>query len=227
MENSNTNHTEIRQGQNQLIPFLWIRRSIGLLGIIFPLVLWLGNGIFGECDTVLGSVSDYYHSEMHDVFVGFLCIIGMFLFTYRGHESQDNIAANLACIFALGVAFFPTNIKTLCVKCPNCGPETYKNLHNLFAAAFFLVLVYFSLKLFPKTNDDPKISPTKEKLKRNIVYKACGIIMLISMITIAIFMGFSINTGNFPIIFTFEWLALAAFGVSWIVKGEWFLADKI
>jgi hypothetical protein len=226
----NTNNYKIRQGQNQLIPFLWIRRGIGFLGIIFPLILWLGNKIFSGCDTILGSVSDYYHSHMHDVFVGILCVIALFLFTYRGPESKDNIAANLACIFALGIAFFPTNLKEFCTQCTDCPVQTFPSIHNFFAATFFLVLIYFSLVLFPKTNKNPitgeNLPCTPQKLIRNKVYKTCGIIMLVSIIAIACFMIFNINAGSFPLIFTLEWVALAAFGISWIVKGQWFLEDK-
>jgi hypothetical protein len=219
-----------RQGQNQLISFLWIRRSIGLLGILFPLVLWIGSKFFGNCDVVLGSVSDYYHSNMHDVFVGFLFVIALFLFTYKGYDNRDNIAANLACAFAIGVALFPTNVKALCRKYPDCVVSTFPMLHNILAALFFLVLIYFSLKLFPQTNKypntDTEMPKTPQKDKRNIVYKTCGYIMLASILIIALFSILKINTGNFPFIFTFEWLALAAFGVSWLVKGEWFLQDK-
>ncbi|MBY0478950.1 MAG: hypothetical protein K2Q24_14985 [Chitinophagaceae bacterium] len=221
--------TPERKGQYQLIPFLWLRRGIGFLGFVFPVVLVLGAWWLGGCNVILGSISDYYHTRMGDVFVGVICVIGLFLFTYRGPDKADSIASNLACIFAMGIAFFPTDIKELheTTSCLICKVDTFKFVHNIFAAAFFLVLTYFSLCLFTKTaKDDP---PTAQKLKRNFVYKVCGYVMLSCIILIFVYWLFLKDLSilnNIPVIFIFEWIALWAFGISWIVKGGWFLEDK-
>jgi uncharacterized membrane protein len=222
-----TNQTPEREGQEQLIPFLWLRKGIGLLGFFFPVLLVVGSKLFGNCNKLLGSISDYYHTNMDDVFVAVLCVIGIFLFTYRGPEKEDSIASNLACLFALGIAFFPTSIKPESLSCLSYTAKTFPGLHNLFAASFFLVLSYFCLALFPKTHTD--IPPTKEKLERNKLYKTCGYVMLASILIIFVYMLLKDRIDELkkiPITFIFEWVALWAFGISWIVKGGWFLQDK-
>jgi hypothetical protein len=65
---------------------------------------------------------------MHNVFVGALCAVALFFWAYRGYKREeddkkidigDNRAGNLADLYALGVAFFPTYIGhedlTLCI----------------------------------------------------------------------------------------------------------------
>ena len=44
---------------------------------------------------------------MQDVFVGVLFVIAWFLFSYRGYERKDDVAGDVACLCALGVALFP------------------------------------------------------------------------------------------------------------------------
>lgn len=224
----NTSHqTPEREGQAQLIPFLWLRKGIGLLGFFFPVLLVVGSKLFGNCNILLGSISDYYHTNMDDLFVAVLCVIGLFLFTYRGPEKEDSIASNLACVFAVGIAFFPTSIKSEHLSCLSYSANIFPGLHNLFAASFFLVLSYFCLVLFPKTHED--IPPTAEKLKRNKVYKICGYVMLASILIIFVYLLLKDRIDGLkkiPITFIFEWVALWAFGISWIIKGGWFLQDK-
>lgn len=226
--NMNTNNqTPEREGQAQLIPFLWLRKGIGLLGFFFPIILVAGSKLFGNCNILLGSISDYYHTNMDDLFVAVLCVIGLFLFTYRGPEKKDSIASNLACVFALGIAFFPTSIKPESLSCLSYSAKSFPVLHNLFAISFFLVLSYFSLALFPKTK--PGGIPTPEKLNRNKVFKTCGYVMLASILIIFLYTILKDRIDGLKklqIIFIFEWVALWAFGISWIVKGGWFLQDK-
>ncbi len=216
-----------RQGQDQLIPFLWVRRSIGFLGFIFPLILIVGTKLFNtDCPLILSSISDYYHTNMRDVFAVVLGLLSFSLFTYRGPDKEDSIASTAAAICALGIIFFSTSIKDN--NCASCVVKENQTFHLIFATSLFLILSYFALKLFPKTKQNE--TPTPEKLKRNTLYKTCGYIMLGSIAIIAVYMLWLQKTGilaNVPIVFIFEWVALWAFGISWIVKGEWFiLKDK-
>jgi dolichyl-phosphate-mannose--protein O-mannosyl transferase len=112
-----------------------------------------------QCMGLLDSISDYYSLRTRDAFVGVLFVVAWFLFAYRGYERKDDLAGDLACLFALGVALFP-----------NSGSNWEKVIHFSSAAAFFLVLSYFSLALFTKSGD----SPTPEKKVRNRIYVTCG-----------------------------------------------------
>lgn len=218
-----------RHGQDQLIPFLWLRRGIGLLGILFPVILFLGAKIFGNCPNVQPSISDYYHTCMRDVFVGVLWIIGIALFTYRGPKKEDNRATNLACLFAITISLFPTTLKDESSSCHICtNVFTCESIHIVSAVSFFLVLTYIAYSLFPQLEEGAIL--TQEKLKRNKIYRLCAYIMFGSLIVIGLFMKFCdslpTNIQKLPILFIFEWIALWAFGMSWIVKGRWFLEDK-
>jgi hypothetical protein len=216
-------HTTAREGQDQLIPFLWVRRSIGFLGFVFPLILIIGAKLFNkDCPLILGSISDYYHTNMRDVFTVVMGLLAFSLFTYRGPDKEDSIASTAAAICALGTIFFSTIVKeNICVA---CDVKQNQTLHMSFATALFLILAYFSLKLFPKTREHEP--PTPEKLKRNKLYKTCGYVMLACIAIIAVYMWLLQDRGilvNVPVVFIFEWIALWAFGISWIVKGEWFI----
>ena len=167
------------------------------------------------------SISHYYHTEMRDVFVGSLWAIGVFLFSYRGYDRRDEIAGNLACIFAIGVALFPTE--------PEINPTprdgVLSALHFASAAAFFLTNAYFSLVLFRKSN--PTKPPTPAKRKRNLVYTICGYTILACLVLIAVAksaLSDSLLKG-LDLVFWLESVAVVAFGVSWLTKGEAILKD--
>ena len=200
--------------------YLSLRKSIGVIGIALPFALALGAAILGR-SVLQPSISHYYHTITGDVFVGSLCAIAVFLFSYCGHGRRDRIATNLASVFAVGVALFPT------ARTENApGPEAWiGTIHFLFAAALFLTLSYISLKLFRLTN---KVNPTPEKLARNRVYAICAYTMLACIGLIAIVKLF-FNTPavlNLRPVFWLEAAAIIAFGVSWLTKGEAILQDR-
>jgi len=204
-----------------LTHYLTLRRAIGVLGILFPLLLWLGALLVFRVG-LQKSISAYYHTGMGDVFVGTLCVIGFFLRAYRGYERletdkwlTDNAAGNLACVFAVGVALFPPKpdgVVSLCVRIVGI-------VHWTFAGLFFLTLIYFSLYQFTKTKSKGKESPRKRK--RNWVYRVCGWTMFgcIVLIGIHAFFPKSFLEVLRPI-FVLETAAVVAFGVSWLTKGK-------
>jgi hypothetical protein len=203
--------------------YLSLRKGIGFLGISLPFVLSLGALVIFHTG-IQESISSYYYTGMRDVFVGTLCAIGVFLFSYKGYESKDDVAGDLACAFAVGVALFPTaptgNVSTLA--------GIIGIVHLVFAASFFLTLAYFSLFLFTKT--DPKKIPSAEKLHRNKIYKICGYTMLICillmMINTLLPEKWKVSLISCDPIYWLESLAIIVFGISWLVKGETILKDK-
>ena len=116
-----------------------LRVGMGIIGLLFPLVLWfvgLGLGI-----DLQGSMSAYYHTPMRNVFVGFLFAIGPFLYLYKGFSGQEDLTLNLAGIFALGIALFPTE-PTFELEC-----ETFTAgyIHGVSALSFFFAIAYVCL----------------------------------------------------------------------------------
>jgi hypothetical protein len=204
-----------------VISYLDLRKAIGIIGTALPFVLAFGN-ILVEGPGIQDSISSYYHTGMRDVFVGSLCAIAVFLMSYRGYERKDDIAGDLACVFALGVALFPTT--------PDVNITPRDNiigaLHLLFAAGFFLTLAFFSLVLFRKT--DPTRAPTRGKLKRNAVYTLCGytILVCLAFIVVVAFLSSDSPVKRLDPVFWFEAAAIVAFGVSWLTKGEAILKDE-
>lgn len=210
-----------------VVSFLTIRRIIGLLGFSLPLMLILLTFLFGNCREFQSSISHYYYTNARDYFVGCLCAVALFLFSYKGYNRKENMLGNLGCLFALCVAFFPTSVDaddlSGCIRALVSG-STYSFIHFVSAALLFLLLAYYSLFLFTKTSGDP----TPEKLKRNRVYRICGWIMVICIVLITLYYNIPAfkTFSSYRPVFIFEGIALFAFGLSWLTKGEAILSDK-
>ena len=174
MENQSGNESAL------VFSYLALRKAIGLLGIAYPFVLSVGALLIFRTN-IQRSISSYHYTGMRDVFAGTLWAIGFFLLSYKGYERADDVAGNLGCIFAVGMALFPTFPNGVA----SSSARVFGYLHLAFAALFLLTLIYFSLFLFTKT--DPRKPPTWEKLQRNRVYKACGYIMAICILLIAVY----------------------------------------
>src|SRR4051794_4907403 len=64
--------------------YLMLRLAIGALGVLLPVVLLAGDGLFLKGSVwPRESLSAYYHSGMRDEFVGTLVATGVFLITYK------------------------------------------------------------------------------------------------------------------------------------------------
>ncbi len=188
------------------------------------------------------SISAYYHTGMGDVFVGTIFAIGIFLFAYKGYEPKDDRAGDFACFCAIGLALFYTFPDmgdpsrgiglTLSPATADILEKIIAGAHFVFAAGFFLTLAYFSLCLFTKS--DREITPKKRQ--RNLVYKACGYVMLLALALISLegliqylelLPDATLRTiESLDPRFWLESIAMVAFGVSWSVKGEAILTDE-
>lgn len=200
-----------------LISYMTLRKSVGWLGIALPVVLVTGSFILDHTNQVLISLSAYYYTCSRNALIGILCAVALFLFCYRGYNKQDSVISNLAGLFALGVAFFPTSAS-------DEKSDIISTLHYVFAGIFFTLLSYMSIFLFTKTSG----TMTPEKKKRNRVYLICGIIMISCSAAIPIA---GINVIHDHIAFLkptliFEAGALWSFGISWLIKGEFLMKDK-
>ena len=170
------------------------------------------------------SISDYYYTAMGSYYVGSLFVIGAFLICSRGYERTDEIAGYLAGLFTLGAALFPSEDPHL---------THYSRLqidigfaHTACAALMFLAIAYFCLFLFRRSSPDRR--PTRRKRHRNVIYTVCGVVIVVCICMMLIFtlngVGQSRRPFN-PLLFS-ESLALEAFGVAWLTKGERILRDR-
>lgn len=201
------------EGREQ-VSYLTLRRVVGILGVALPVLLVVVCATLGACTGLENSISDYYGTKARDLLVGILFAIAWFLFAYRGYDRRDDIASDLACLFALGVALFPVTSEDGGIRA----------VHFLCAAALFLVLSYFSLFLFTITDG----SPTAQKKTRNKVYRICGVVMLACIGSIPLYYAFFANSPIAALkpVFWLEAAALWAFGVSWFVKGKTLWKDE-
>jgi hypothetical protein len=219
MENAPTSN----DNQPLVISYLTIRKAIGFLGFFLPLILWSGVWIWGNGTHVQPSISDYYYTVMRNSFVGVLCAVALFLFAYRGYEKLDRITGYLGSIFALGVAFFPTSPDPTTVPPPQSSAALIGHFHLVFAGLFFATLIFFSLFLFTRSHSNKRMTGMKKV--RNTVYYVCGSIMLACVLAIGLYILLGPENNEMNVVFWGESIALMAFGVSWLVKGEIILKD--
>jgi hypothetical protein len=216
----------------QVISYQTLRKTIGWLGIFLPFAMIVGAKVLSQCTTIQPSISHYYYTNMREIFVGTLCAVSLFLFSYKGLSKIDSYVSNLAGFFGLAIVFFPTNV--LCTNdiCYPCQQNVisltripyHHNLHFIAAALFFFTLAMMSIFLF-RLSDKPGNKQTVQKRKRNVIFLVCGIIMLASIITCGIYIQF-FKEENSTVVLWLETVALVAFGISWLTKGEVIMEDK-
>ena len=131
--------------------------------------------------------------------------------------------------FSLPVWYHPVNVTG---QISQCNIRYYVESHNwigivhlISAGLFILSLAYFALFLFTKGED----APAPQKLIRNKIYKTTGHIMLACIAFMIIFFALpdaiSQPLLKYKLVFWLETIANMAFGVSWLVKGDFLLKD--
>lgn len=203
---------------NIMITYVTLRKVIGWLGIALSPVMILGNFILDHTHVPQVSLSAYYYTSMRNEFEGIICGIAMFLISYHGYTKQDSVFSKIAGVAALGIAFFATSETS-------AKGDVSSILHYITAGIFFTALSYMSVFLFTKSTA-PVMTP--QKIKRNRVYRACGIIMAVNIAFVPFDDLPAIHNaiGFLKPTLVVETIALVAFGISWLTKGEFLLKDK-
>lgn len=220
-----------------------LRKLVGILGILLPLFLWGGVWL----DTlrrstppfthVLPSMSHYYYTRVTAALIIAVSLIAIFLMVYKGEKPKDAYVSTLAGTFAMVLLLFPTydlfgsengrfdQVALITKTHPN---EFRSTLHYIAAGIFLTSLAYMSYFLFTKSNL-PIAKRTARKKIRNRIYRTCAILMVLAMVVM--FCGFKgwidekfYNTNCLT--FWMEFVAVEAFGVSWMVKGRSILTDR-
>jgi hypothetical protein len=199
--------------------YLMMRLVIGVVGVLLPVSLLLGDWWFVDGrPTTRGSLSAYYHSGMRDVFVAALAVIGLFLLTYMAfHYNWDNVLSMVAGLAALGAAMFPTDGgEVLTPLQRELGESLVVRVHYTCAAVFILSLAAISWRF--GTREHARPNRTADQQTRWWVYhRACSatvvgaVVFIVGTQTTGLWDSYSILIG--------ETVAALAFGLSWFVKG--------
>ena len=210
-----------------VISYKALRRLIGVLGILLPLICIIGGCWFGK-DVVQQSISMYYYTNMRDFLVGLLFVVSLFLLTYKGTKMIDLLVTSITGIAGLGVAVFPCFNELLIdqrVGIFQLYPATSNVFHLTFAVTFFFLLAINSIFLFTRKQQ----VETSEKITRNGIYIGCGVTILICLLVMVLCMILMTpdQRYNTKIILILESISLLAFGISWLVKGQTLFVDKI
>lgn len=235
------------QNNSLVVHFLTLRRAVGFIGIALPFVLVAGENLRDVLAPTAAragrqlielSMSAYFHTGMRDVFVGSLCAIGVFLLCYKGYDSTEDNLANLAGVCALLVALFPTfedsreatdtGVAAIDSATFFSGPEAPDPylvgvIHFAAAAVLFGILAYLSYFRFTRSDTT---TPTPRKVQRNRIYRVCGVIIALCIAGIAIGNLLDVDAERTSFVFWFEAIAVVAFGVSWLTKGEMIRPDR-
>ena len=212
-----------------LFTYRRIRRAIGYLGISLPFLL-VGLSFIPFFKTQLQpSISNYYYTNLREIFTGTLFGVGLFLICYRGLGNRsfwknDNLLTNIAGVVAFGVALFPMNSNDFTNKIYTLipYPEKYLGwLHYAFAALLFLIMALLSINVFTLGQHNETRDP-KSILNENNIYRFCGYSIIIFVIMVPVSEILKISTYSTLI---FESLSLFAFGIAWLIKGR-ALGDK-
>lgn len=204
------------------VSYRTLRFFVGGLGVALPLML-IGGGYFaGDC--FLKTLSTYYHSEspiLRNIFVGTLSAVGVFLICYRGYKRKpgefwgDDWLANVAGLFALGIAIFPT-AQGDCTP-SSCAEKIYSGLHDASTLIFLAASTMMVLFLFRKTGNGAKSEGEKKgKKRRNRIYLACGGLMGAGTLAIVFLSGIKWKPDY--VLLTLESVVILAFGAAWFVK---------
>ncbi|MBV7408801.1 hypothetical protein [Maritimibacter sp. DP1N21-5] len=221
---------KIQEVQNDLVlEYLNVRRALGYLGFGLPVVLILYGALPGT--TFAPSISEFYYTHMGGVFVGVMCAIGVFLFTYKGYRREpgevlsDKVLSRIAGLLAIGVAIFPVRVEApaLCDDPGiNLGLECHPNLlHFGSATGFFLALAI--LCIFQFTKGDRHADGSIRWTPDNLIYVGCGTLMILCLLALVPYVLIDQVTETlapWKYMFVMESLACVAFAVAWLVKGE-------
>ena len=212
--------------QQAIVSYLTLRRLIGWIGLLMPFAVRLGAFVFEHIKST-DSISAYYYTGMRDVFVSTLVLVGILLCCYRAVSRLDNILAVVAGLGAIGIGLFPMSpvwAEQILQQFPRTtGQECYVNT-GILGYHFVFVAIFFALTFFMVTfrfRANTPENPTRQKERRNVIYRICGIVMLISFIAI----GLLAARKKGESIFWPETTAVVAFGVAWLVKGQTVLKD--
>jgi|GEM_PF-246370 len=216
------NKKEIEEEKELLHSYYRIRKAIGTLGVLLPIL------VFGFQESFLPSISHSYYTKSAIFFISILFGFGLFLMSYKGYEKDkeklsDNVLTHIAGLAALLVVLIPTtcangldfcNINSSGDYLFGHEDETRYIIHLISAGIFLFLMGWMSIFRFTKGGDG-----TLQKRRKKIVYKISGYLVWGCIALMLIEFGFDWHITKYDI-FILESVAVFSFGFSWLVKGK-------
>jgi hypothetical protein len=207
-----------------VISYLQLRFYVGVIGILLPYVLIVGNWALG--DGFQPALSGYYYTPMRNIFVGALCGLAVFFVAYRGYDRADSVITNGAGLATIALALCPTTTP----YGPDLRQVIVGDLHLFFAFVAFVLLAVMALRFAKREPTPPGLSfwrafgyafgftgagSSQAPRWELIVYRVCGFTILACVALI--YPGYKLYDHHSMLIL--ETILMTAFGLSWFVKG--------
>jgi hypothetical protein len=209
--------------EHMLWTYYGLRVGLAVIGIALPVVVLLAGGLLHHV-WLEPSISRYYHTHSRlaalttrDLFVGGLFAAGACLYLYKGFSTKENVALNLAGIFAVLVAVLPTAATA-------SDGGFVSMLHGTSAVLFFLSIAYVSLF---RSRDTLGLLPPAKQAQYARRYLWTGLAMIASPLA-AVGLSFALEPASRfrTMVFWSETVAVWTFAVYWIIKtGEMRLSE--
>lgn len=199
--------------------YLSLRTGLWVTGALLPIAVWvIGWALDGV--TLAKSISAYYWTTA-DVtsgeyrarawLVGGLFAVASGLYLYKGFTNKENITLNLAAIFALGVAVFPTTRPR-----PVQVGEGFFTVHGVCALLLFACLVF--VVWFCAQDTLHLLSDRKTRAFYLWWYRAIGLVMVASPLLAVALNALTFDRTSF--VFWVEAAGIWAFAAYWYVKSR-------
>jgi hypothetical protein len=192
-----------------------LRAGLAVIAISLPIVVVLSGKVLHHV-WIEPSLSSYYHVPSaapflttRDLFVGGLFAAAACLYLYKGFSDKENVALNLAGVFAVFVAVLPT-------AAPKSPTGIVATLHRTSAVLFFLCIAYVSL--FRSRDTFPLLDYAKQSWYARR-YVATGLAMIVSPLAAVVLSSLLNPRSPFAVtIFCVETLGVWAFAAYWMYK---------
>ena len=197
------------------------RLIIGTLGFLMPALIFVLAGARPTPGLPRWqpqwSVSAYYYTGAIGVFVGVLFALSLFLFSYQGYKGvkADRVVGFVGGVAALFVAIFPTAAPTG-LSPPAWWGDSTAVIHYIAAVVLFISFILFAIWLFRRSDKSSRRERGWDKNVRDDICLVCGLVMSGCVVWAAI-----AKRAVEPIFWP-ESIAIMAFAVSWLAKGEAF-----
>ena len=192
-----------------------LRVMLTVIGIALPVVVMV-SGWFQRTEYwIAASISDYYHLPAtipyftaRDFFVGGLLAAAVCLYSYKGFSTRENVALNLAGVFAFVVAVVPTS-----------GDEERLTLrailHGTAAVLFFLSIAYVSIR---RSSDTLRLLPPEKQTRYARSYFVTGLAMIASPLAAVVLSLLVHGESMKRVIFFVETFGIWTFAAYWWIK---------